>query len=131
MKVRCTEQPPHFSQLESWSYSMISVPLNRTTRRLLVSLFLRRRRDTDFITNMGFITDILKEFPLSAVLKERLTEADMKAESLKEENANLRHLVMDKDSEIDRLKNKVESLKQPQAVPRWGSQQRIKGRIEL
>lgn len=110
---------------------MISVPLNRTTRRLLVSLFLRRRRDTDFITNMGFITDVLKEFPLSAVLKERLTEADMKAESLKEENANLRHLVMDKDSEIDRLKNKVESLKQPQAVPRWGSQQRIKGRIEL
>jgi len=30
---------------------------------------------------MGFITDLLKEVPLSAVLKERLTEAEKKLAS--------------------------------------------------
>jgi uncharacterized protein with PIN domain len=39
---------------------------------------------------MGVITDILKEIPLSAVLKERLIEQEAKMAALKEENAVLK-----------------------------------------
>ena len=38
---------------------------------------------------MGIITDILKDIPLSALLKERLTELEKKHESLEAENATL------------------------------------------
>jgi predicted RNase H-like nuclease (RuvC/YqgF family) len=61
---------------------------------------------------MGFITDLLKEVPLSAVLREKLATADTKIESLEKENADLRQLVKEKDGEIDRLKQEVERLRQ-------------------
>ena len=69
---------------------------------------------------MGFITDILKEVPLSAVLREKLVTADTKIETLEKENADLRQLVKQKDGEIDRLKKQIESLKQPIASPSFG-----------
>jgi len=39
---------------------------------------------------MGVITDILKEIPLSAVLKERLAEAELKMATLEKDNAILK-----------------------------------------
>ena len=86
---------------------------------------------------MGFLTDWLKEIPLSAVLKERLAGADAKYdelqskhEGLQKENSDLRELIQKKDAEIADLKKLAESLQQPPGVPRWGSQPRIKGRME-
>jgi len=66
---------------------------------------------------MGFITDILKEVPLSAVLREKLGTAEAEAETLKTENANLRESVKQKDAEIERLKKEIERLTKPQAGP--------------
>ena len=37
---------------------------------------------------MSIITDILKEIPLSSVLKERLTDAEAKMSALEKENVN-------------------------------------------
>jgi predicted nuclease with TOPRIM domain len=81
---------------------------------------------------MGFITDILKEVPLSAVLRERLTEAETKMaalqterDTLKTENQNLRADLKKAHEEIERLK------KPPQHPGAWGSQPRIKGRMEM
>ena len=59
---------------------------------------------------MGFFTDILKEVPLPAVLRERLTEADKKIDSLELENTNLRQLVKQKDAEIGTLKQENDAL---------------------
>ena len=73
---------------------------------------------------MGFITDILKEVPLSAVLREKLVTADAQIDTLKTENADLRELVKQKDGEIDRLKKQVESLKQPIASPSFSPRRR-------
>lgn len=39
---------------------------------------------------MGIVTDILKELPLSAILRERLTEAEAKMAALEKENAVLK-----------------------------------------
>ncbi|MGD0650025.1 MAG: hypothetical protein ABSA97_02620 [Verrucomicrobiia bacterium] len=62
---------------------------------------------------MGVITDILKEVPLSAVLKERLTDAESKMAILEKENAhlkaenqNLRVDLQKAHAEIERLKGK-------------------------
>lgn len=79
---------------------------------------------------MGLITDILKEVPLSGVLRERLTEADKKLEAaevkireLETENAKLRASLQQKDAEIAQLRQPA-----TQQVA-WGSQPRIKGRM--
>jgi chromosome segregation ATPase len=59
---------------------------------------------------MGFITDLLKDIPLSAVLRERLAEADQKVSALEAqvrkletESTQLRATVKQKDAEIERL----------------------------
>ena len=73
---------------------------------------------------MGFITDLLKDVPLSAVLKERLAIADKEIETmkskhtvlesentiLKSENANLDQLNQQKDQEIQKLKQKIKDF---------------------
>ncbi len=88
---------------------------------------------------MSIITDILKEIPLSAVLRERLTDAEAKMatlekentglkterDTLKTENQNLRVDLKKAHEEIERLK------KPPQHPGAWGSQPRIKGRMEM
>jgi septal ring factor EnvC (AmiA/AmiB activator) len=51
---------------------------------------------------MGIITDILKEIPLSAVLRERLADQEIKMATLEAENAALK-------SENTVLKSKFES----------------------
>lgn len=73
---------------------------------------------------MGFITDLLKDVPLSAVLHEKLATADAKIETLEKENSDLRQLVNQKDGEIDRLKNEIERLNKPQAGPAFGPPRR-------
>jgi predicted RNase H-like nuclease (RuvC/YqgF family) len=80
---------------------------------------------------MGWITDILKEVPLSAVLREKLATADTEIDALKTENTNLRELVKQQDGEIDRLKKEVASLQKPKTVPdvAGGSRPRIRGRM--
>ena len=52
---------------------------------------------------MGMITDILKEIPLSALLKEKLTEAEKRYENLETENTALR-------AENEELKAKLNSF---------------------
>ena len=87
---------------------------------------------------MGFLTDLLKEIPLSAVLKERLAGADAKYgdlqskyevlhtenevlhtenEDLHTENATLRVNIHKKDAEIADLKKLVETLRNPPSSP--------------
>ena len=65
---------------------------------------------------MGFLTDLLKDVPLSAVLKERLAEADAKYatlnakhEVLDKENTTLRQLVEKKDAEIADLNSIIKN----------------------
>ena len=113
-----------------------SVPLSRFTSRAGggSAFFVRRLgRVAFFIIFMGWITDILKEVPLSAVLREKLATADSEIDTLKTENTNLRQLVKQQDGEIDRLKKEVASLQKPKTVPdvAWSSQPRIKGRMGL
>jgi predicted RNase H-like nuclease (RuvC/YqgF family) len=79
---------------------------------------------------MGFFTDILKEIPMNAVLREKLAEATAKEDALHKENADLRELIQQKDREIEALKKEVESFKQPKPGGLFGSDQRIKGRME-
>jgi hypothetical protein len=108
----------------------LSVPPSRFTSRVGggSAFYVRPLRITTF---MGFITDILKEVPLSAVLREKLVTAekqialgDTQTKILETENANLRELVKQKDGEIDRLKKQVESLKQPIARPSFSPRRR-------
>ena len=110
----------------------LAVPLSRFTSRVGggSAFFVRPLHIT---TIMGFITDILKEVPLSAVLHEKLATADSEIDTLKTENTNLRQLVKQQDGEIDRLKKEVASLQKPKTVPdvAWSSQPRIKGRMGL
>lgn len=52
---------------------------------------------------MGIITDILKEVPLSAVLRERLTELEKKHEALERENADLRRVNAELKGQVAKL----------------------------
>ena len=52
---------------------------------------------------MGFITDILKDIPVNAVLRSKLEETERKYEELEAENVKLRE-------ENQRLKSKVKEL---------------------
>jgi predicted RNase H-like nuclease (RuvC/YqgF family) len=67
---------------------------------------------------MGIITDILKDIPLSAVLRERLSDqetkmATLEAENatLKKENSDLKYLVKDLRQEIQRRDDVIQKEK--------------------
>lgn len=66
---------------------------------------------------MGFLTDLLKDIPLSAVLKERFAIAEKEIETLKSENTNFKHLVSQKDQEIERLSQKIQALEKMHNIP--------------
>jgi regulator of replication initiation timing len=80
---------------------------------------------------MSVITDILKEIPLSAVLKERLTEAEAKMAALEKENAVLNTENQNLRVDLQQARDEIERLKKKPTHPGiWGSQPRIKGRME-
>lgn len=73
---------------------------------------------------MGIITDILKEIPLSAVLKERLTEMEAKMAILenenttfKKENAKLHLNLQNAEHENQRLTQQIHDLQQTHDAP--------------
>lgn len=88
---------------------------------------------------MGIITDLLKEIPLSAVLKERLVETEKNMAALEKENAALKHensVLAAKNQHLtvalQKAQDEISRLKEPpiQQQPNYGSQPRIKGRME-
>jgi DNA-directed RNA polymerase subunit M/transcription elongation factor TFIIS len=58
---------------------------------------------------MGVITDILKEIPLSAILKERLAEKELEMATVKSDNAALK-------SENATLRDKLQKIERDKAV---------------
>lgn len=66
---------------------------------------------------MGYITDLLKDIPLSSVLKERLAIAEDKIETLESENSNFKELVFEKDQEIQRLSQLIQTLQKIHDAP--------------
>ncbi|HEY4257690.1 MAG TPA: hypothetical protein VGM66_10775 [Candidatus Udaeobacter sp.] len=58
-----------------------------------------------------------------SVLKEQFALLQAENERLKAENTELK-------TRNDDLRQQIEKLKQPPATPRWGSNPRIKGRME-
>jgi predicted nuclease with TOPRIM domain len=79
---------------------------------------------------MGIITDILKEIPLSTVLKERLTEAESKMATLEKENAVLKTENQNLHVQLQKAQEEIERLRQPQKLDAaWGSQLRVPGRM--
>lgn len=85
---------------------------------------------------MSIITDILKELPLSAVLRERLAQAETRmAEletenaALKAENAALKEQKANLEVDLQKAREEIQAkqtLKHPGA---WGSAPRIGGRM--
>ncbi|MEJ2656722.1 MAG: hypothetical protein P8012_05940 [Desulfobacterales bacterium] len=72
---------------------------------------------------MGFITDLLKDIPLSAVIKEKLVDAEKEISvlqsdnsTLKTENKNLNISLEQKNKEIDRLNQIIHSLQEGQSI---------------
>jgi DNA-binding MarR family transcriptional regulator len=72
---------------------------------------------------MGFITDLLKDVPLSAVIREKLIDAEKKVsvleqkiQSLELENQNLKISLEEKDKEIDRFNKIIEAANQNKSV---------------
>jgi predicted nuclease with TOPRIM domain len=81
---------------------------------------------------MSIITDILKEIPLSAVLRERLADAETKMATLEKENATLKTENQNLRADLKKAHEEIERLKQPKSPGvSWGSQPRIKGRMEM
>jgi hypothetical protein len=60
---------------------------------------------------MSIITDILKEIPLSAVLKERLTEAEAKMAALEKENAVLKAENQNLRVDLQKAQEEIRTLK--------------------
>lgn len=61
---------------------------------------------------MSIITDILKEVPLSAVLKERLTQAEAQVTDLEKENASLKTENEKLRADLKKAHDEIERLKQ-------------------
>jgi len=59
---------------------------------------------------MGLLTDILKEIPQAAVLKEKIADIEVKYAASDTENAILKDDLRDAKAEIARLKKHVEEL---------------------
>jgi septal ring factor EnvC (AmiA/AmiB activator) len=80
---------------------------------------------------MSIITDILKEIPLSAVLRERLADAETKMAALEHENARLKSENENLRVDLNRVQAQVASLQQqPKLSSAWGSNPRVKGRMD-
>ena len=78
---------------------------------------------------MSIITDILKEIPLSAVLKERLADADTKMAALERENASLKTENKSLRIDLKTAQDEIERLKQqPEVAP---GEQRVIGFTKL
>ncbi|MCX6922917.1 MAG: hypothetical protein NT154_06865, partial [Verrucomicrobia bacterium] len=70
------------------------------------------------------------EIPLSAVLKERLTEAETKMAALEKENAILKMENQNLRVDFTKAQEEIGRLKQPQKLQSaWGSGPRIPGRM--
>src|SRR5690349_1585929 len=59
---------------------------------------------------MGFLTDVLKEIPLSAVLKEKIASIEAKHAATETENAILKDDLHEAKAEITKLKKQIEEL---------------------
>ena len=59
---------------------------------------------------MGWITDLLKEVPLSAVLKEKIATIEAKNAQTEAENASLKDDLREAKAEIAKLKNQIEAF---------------------
>jgi len=86
---------------------------------------------------MSIITDILKEIPLSAVLKERLSQAEARSAALEQENASLKaeNAVLHQQAEnlhsaLQQAHAQIEHLKKPPGLlAACGSAPRMPGRM--
>lgn len=86
---------------------------------------------------MGKITDILREIPLSVVLKEQLTEAKSRVAALEKENTGLKAELaviqaenQKLDAKLEKAEEEINRLRQPGKLEAaWGSQRRIPGRM--
>lgn len=59
---------------------------------------------------MGFLTDLLKDLPLTAVLREKITTFENEIAALKQENASLKDDKRELQAENKRLKDEIKSL---------------------
>jgi len=59
---------------------------------------------------MSLLTDILKEIPISAILKEKITDIEAKYAAVDTENAILKDDLRHARDEIAELKNRIEAL---------------------
>ncbi len=59
---------------------------------------------------MGIITDILKDIPLSAVLRERITDLESKMTTMQQENTSLKDENHKLKTENIELKQQIEKL---------------------
>jgi len=62
---------------------------------------------------MSIITDILKEIPLSAVLRERLTDAEAKMATLEKENTSLKTENQNLRVDLKKAQDEITILKNP------------------
>jgi regulator of replication initiation timing len=72
---------------------------------------------------MSIITDILKEVPLSAILRERLTDAEAKMAALENENTSLKteNAILKTENQnlhvdLKKAHEEIERLKKPKQV---------------
>ena len=61
---------------------------------------------------MGIITDILKEIPLSAVLKERLVDLGKRMDELDAENATLKEKLANSEKVQEGLRSKIKQCEE-------------------
>lgn len=61
---------------------------------------------------MGILTDIFKEIPLSAVLRERLLSQEIKMTDLEAENAALKTDLAKSQKENEELRSKIKQYKE-------------------
>jgi predicted nucleic acid-binding Zn-ribbon protein len=59
---------------------------------------------------MGWLTDLLKEIPISAVLKEKLVAAESKHSEVEDENARLRDDLRHAKAQIKTLETRIAAL---------------------
>ncbi len=62
---------------------------------------------------MGLITDLLKEIPLSAVIREKLIETEKKLSVLEQQNKHLQMNLNQANKEIERLNKLNQELQRP------------------
>lgn len=66
---------------------------------------------------MGWLTDLLKEIPLSAVLKEKLVAIEAKHSEVEDENARLKDDLRHANAEIKNLETRIAELTYADNLP--------------